>query len=312
MFSSSTQEERDNLYGRSKKEGRQLLEQWASKNQAQFTGFVIPNVFGPFGNPYYNSVVATFCHQLTHNEEPKLEVDGEIKLIYVGELVKHIINKIQDNSIMLNFNIIKNELTFYLVAPYILRKGYRIIILLIIMSFLLRLIIYNVLCFQHDPWTYRFFPTEIMFFLLGYLSYRINLKLKEKSIPMFINIFILIFITFFTIIYQFLPAIRISYFPFSLIEMVYFLSIILSIPVLFNFMKNSRLDNQIGELSYPVYISHMLIIEVCSAVPFVFFKSSWFIALITLIVAYLLNKMVATPFESYRQSRLKIIPAVNS
>lgn len=94
LFSSSTQEERDNLYGRSKKEGRQLLEQWAGKNQAKFSGFVIPNVFGPFGNPYYNSVIATFCHQLTHNEQPKIEVDGEIKLIYVAELVQHFIDKI--------------------------------------------------------------------------------------------------------------------------------------------------------------------------------------------------------------------------
>jgi UDP-2-acetamido-2,6-beta-L-arabino-hexul-4-ose reductase len=94
LFSSSTQEERDNLYGKSKKEGRKLFEQWAEKNHARFTGFVIPNVFGPFGNPYYNSVIATFCYQLTHNEQPKIEIDGEIKLIYISELVKFIIDKI--------------------------------------------------------------------------------------------------------------------------------------------------------------------------------------------------------------------------
>ncbi|MCF8337117.1 MAG: NAD-dependent epimerase/dehydratase family protein [Bacteroidales bacterium] len=86
-FSSSTQEERGNPYGNSKKEGRMLLEQWAEKNNAQFTGFVIPNVFGPFGNPYYNSFIATFCHQLTHGEQPMIDVDGTVKLIYVGELV---------------------------------------------------------------------------------------------------------------------------------------------------------------------------------------------------------------------------------
>jgi UDP-2-acetamido-2,6-beta-L-arabino-hexul-4-ose reductase len=99
LFSSSTQEERDNLYGKSKKEGRQLLEQWVEKNQVQFTGFVIPNVFGPFGNPYYNSVVATFCLQLTHNETPKIEIDGEIKLIYVGEVVQSIIEKIKLHNV---------------------------------------------------------------------------------------------------------------------------------------------------------------------------------------------------------------------
>lgn len=99
LFSSSTQEERDNLYGKSKKEGRELFELWARSSNTQFTGLIIPNVFGPFGHPYYNSVVATFCHQLTHNETPKIDVDGEVKLIYVGELVKEIISNIQLHSV---------------------------------------------------------------------------------------------------------------------------------------------------------------------------------------------------------------------
>jgi len=94
LFSSSTQEERDNLYGLSKREGRMLFESWAQRNGARFTGLVIPNVFGPFGNPYYNSVVATFCHQLTHDEIPKIDTDGQMKLIYINELVEVIIGKI--------------------------------------------------------------------------------------------------------------------------------------------------------------------------------------------------------------------------
>jgi len=87
LFSSSTQEERDNIFGKSKREGRQLLSCWAEKNGAIFTGMVIPNVFGPFGNPYYNSVVATFSHQLTHDEQPRVDVDTQLKLIFVGDLV---------------------------------------------------------------------------------------------------------------------------------------------------------------------------------------------------------------------------------
>jgi UDP-2-acetamido-2,6-beta-L-arabino-hexul-4-ose reductase len=94
LFSSSIQEDRDNLYGKSKKEGRILFEQWARRNNAKFTGLVIPNVFGPFGNPYYNSVVATFSHQLHNNEKPQIEVDGELRLIYVGALVNEIIRQI--------------------------------------------------------------------------------------------------------------------------------------------------------------------------------------------------------------------------
>jgi UDP-2-acetamido-2,6-beta-L-arabino-hexul-4-ose reductase len=88
LYSSSTQEFIDNPYGRSKRKGRELLIQWAEKNNAPFTGMILPNVFGPFCKPFYNSVIATFCHQLTHHEEPKVIVDTEQKLIYVNDLVQ--------------------------------------------------------------------------------------------------------------------------------------------------------------------------------------------------------------------------------
>jgi len=90
LFSSSTQEERDNVFGKSKLEGRRMFSDWAARSGGLFTGMIIPNVFGPFGNPYYNSVVATFSHQLTHDEFPKIEVDANLKMIYVGDLVRTI------------------------------------------------------------------------------------------------------------------------------------------------------------------------------------------------------------------------------
>ena len=90
LFSSSTQEEKDNLYGKSKREGRELFEKWAKENGASFSGLIIPNVFGPFGKPFYNSVVATFCYQLTHSAEPSINQDSVVKLIYVGELAMYI------------------------------------------------------------------------------------------------------------------------------------------------------------------------------------------------------------------------------
>lgn len=95
LFSSSTQEQRDNLYGKSKKTGREVLQQWSTRNNAIVTGLIIPNVFGAYGKPYYNSVVATFCHQLCNQEIPKIDVDGDMKLIYVQELVMEIINAIR-------------------------------------------------------------------------------------------------------------------------------------------------------------------------------------------------------------------------
>lgn len=90
LFSSSTQEERDNEYGKSKREGRKLLETWAEQAGASFSGMVVPNVYGPFGRPDYNSFIATFCHKLTHGENPEILVDSEVKLIYVGSLCQYI------------------------------------------------------------------------------------------------------------------------------------------------------------------------------------------------------------------------------
>lgn len=98
IFSSSTQEERENAYGSSKKKGRELFESWADRNKTCFTGLIIPNVFGPFGIPFHNSFISTFSHQLTHNQEPKIEIDAEVGLIYVDELVKQILSTIEKDE----------------------------------------------------------------------------------------------------------------------------------------------------------------------------------------------------------------------
>ncbi len=90
IFASSIQEERNNPYGLSKKEGRLMFARWAKETGAKFTGLIIPNVYGPFGKPYYNSVIATFSYQLLHDEMPKIDVDAELKLIYVHELAERI------------------------------------------------------------------------------------------------------------------------------------------------------------------------------------------------------------------------------
>ena len=105
IVSSSIQEERDNLYGASKKEVRRLISNWADQNNSCFTGMIIPNVFGPFGKPFYNSVISTFCYQLTHDETPKIEVDGQLSLIYVGDLVQKITELIRLKENRHNFEV---------------------------------------------------------------------------------------------------------------------------------------------------------------------------------------------------------------
>jgi UDP-2-acetamido-2,6-beta-L-arabino-hexul-4-ose reductase len=105
VFSSSTQEERDNPYGKSKLEGRKLFIEWAKKSGAPFTGMVIPNVFGPFGMPFYNSVVATFSHQMANNLEPKIDIDAELALIYVNDLVSEIWKVIKERVVSQEYRV---------------------------------------------------------------------------------------------------------------------------------------------------------------------------------------------------------------
>ena len=103
FISSSTQEERDNLYGRSKRIGRELLMSWAERSESKVTGLLIPNVFGAFGKPFYNSFIATFCYQLTHGQQPTIVNDGLVSLIYVQELVDEIIAEIDKGEHKANY-----------------------------------------------------------------------------------------------------------------------------------------------------------------------------------------------------------------
>lgn len=67
IFSTSTQENADNLFGNSKKEDRKACEAWALENETSVISCVMPNVFGIFGKPNFSSVIATFCQKLVNN-----------------------------------------------------------------------------------------------------------------------------------------------------------------------------------------------------------------------------------------------------
>ena len=94
IFSSSIKENEDNPYGRSKNKARQLFDIWAKSSNGNFTGLLIPNVLGVFGVPFDNSVIATFCHQLAKGQEPVIQIDNELQLIYVDDLVSEILSVI--------------------------------------------------------------------------------------------------------------------------------------------------------------------------------------------------------------------------
>lgn len=95
LFASSTQESADNAYGRSKHAAGETLAAWAKRSGNTVTTLVIPNVYGAGCRPFYNSVVATFCHQLARGERPEIHVDKEIEFIHVDELVDEIVRHLK-------------------------------------------------------------------------------------------------------------------------------------------------------------------------------------------------------------------------
>lgn len=98
LFSSSTHIDRDTLYGHSKREVARLLGEWAEQHGGKFTNVVLPGVFGEGGKPYYNSVVATFCHQLANGEEPTVHNDSSIEQIHAQDLARRFWKMIQEEE----------------------------------------------------------------------------------------------------------------------------------------------------------------------------------------------------------------------
>lgn len=150
------------------------------------------------------------------------------------------------------------ELTFYLLVPFLLSK-WRVMVVILISSLFLRVLAWQ-LGFNHDPWTYRFFPFEIAMFLAGALSFYAWRSMSDGMRNQCSHTLVQIFAAL-------ILATAIACFEHTrnfLGESSYWLSYILAftaVPIIFNAMRHSKIDKIIGDLSYPIYISHLLIIN---------------------------------------------------
>jgi len=194
------------------------------------------------------------------------------------------------------------EITFYLIAPFIVRKETKFIYTLILFSILLRVMIYaNGL--NYDPWTYRFFPTELVFFLFGTIAYHRYKKIEITNIkPTHLKI-IYGFILFFTFIYSFIPFYYKTY--------IYLFTFFICLPYVFIFSKDWKIDRYIGELSYPIYISHLVVVMIVNRLNIPLIGGQGLIVtILSIFLSILLNEFVAKKIELIRQSRIR--PTANT
>lgn len=96
LLASSTQAERDNPYGRSKLSAEQAVQTLAQEAGNPVAVFRLPGVFGKWCKPNYNSVVATFCHNLARGLPIQInDPTASVKLVYVDDVVSAFVNALQ-------------------------------------------------------------------------------------------------------------------------------------------------------------------------------------------------------------------------
>ncbi len=92
IFSSSTQAALDNPYGKSKLDAELALRNYAAQSGAPVYIYRLPNVFGKWCKPDYNSVVATFCHNLAKGLPIQInDSNAALSLVYVDDVVDEFI-----------------------------------------------------------------------------------------------------------------------------------------------------------------------------------------------------------------------------
>lgn len=89
VLSSSVQALLDNPYGHSKRKAEELLIDYCCRTGSSASIFRLPGVFGKWCRPNYNSVVATFCHNIARNIPIKIsDPSREIELVHVDDVVR--------------------------------------------------------------------------------------------------------------------------------------------------------------------------------------------------------------------------------
>ncbi|AUS95175.1 capsular biosynthesis protein [Clostridium thermosuccinogenes] len=93
MISSSIQAELNNPYGKSKKAGEDLLFEYGKETGTKVLVYRFPNVFGKWCRPNYNSAVATFCYNISHNLPITINDPNVVmRLVYIDDVVDELIN----------------------------------------------------------------------------------------------------------------------------------------------------------------------------------------------------------------------------
>ncbi len=193
------------------------------------------------------------------------------------------------------------ELCFYAIAPFVLSKR-RLLFGLFFASIAVRVALYVSGVGTTDPWTYRFFPSELSLFLAGSIAHQTLRPFYNKWFAQRTNGLSTIATFAMCSLIVFFPLVPIEAHAKDLLLLALF---VIALPLLFSFQCNHIFDAKLGELSYPIYVVHVLVIWICTkslpAFVDVDQKTISIVATIaSIFAAALLVRCVAKPIERFR------------
>ncbi|WP_342473086.1 capsular polysaccharide biosynthesis protein CapF [Metasolibacillus sp. FSL H7-0170] len=93
LVTSSTQAERDNAYGASKRAGEEAVRDYAANTGANVYIYRLPNVFGKWCKPNYNSAIATFCYNISRELDITVNDSSvSMNLVYIDDVIEEFVN----------------------------------------------------------------------------------------------------------------------------------------------------------------------------------------------------------------------------
>jgi peptidoglycan/LPS O-acetylase OafA/YrhL len=147
------------------------------------------------------------------------------------------------------------EVTFYLLAPLLCKAKSHTIALAAIVLLAARFVgLFFGL--NQDPWTYRFFPFEVPMFLIGILIYRLR-TYRGDSVKIGLSTIYTLLISFY-VMFSYLTV------KFSVNRFSQMLVLIILTCIVILWGEEKSQDKKLGDLSYPIYLSHVLVISTYS------------------------------------------------
>lgn len=192
------------------------------------------------------------------------------------------------------------EIAVYLIAPFIFRRKLAVLVAIAAASTAARSYAFSK-GITGDPWIYRFFPFELGLFILGSIAYR---AYKEVSFLRyrFVGWLCLAIVLALTFYYPNLSTAPSVISGFYAGQLLYLLAVFISIPAIFHLSKSNKVDRWIGELSYPVYLSQMMVIPLCNGD---FGPGNIYPVIGSVAISALVVLVIDRPIEKFRQARVK-------